>query len=65
MGDRGRNRTKAIGVLAVPLLGFLLALVVGFRYFELFEGVVAGLIILAIAGFIAYELWWKRSAGDQ
>ncbi len=65
MGDRGRNRTKAITVLAIALVGFLISLAIGYRYFELFDGVIAGLIILAVAAFIAYELWWKRSSGDS
>jgi hypothetical protein len=62
MGDRGRDRTKAVTVLVIALLGFLIALVIGYRYFELFDGVVAGLVILTIAGFIAYELWWKTNS---
>ncbi len=64
MTDRGRERTKAITVLAIALVGFLVALVIGYRYFALFDGVVAGVIILAVAAFIAYELWWKNSPGD-
>ena len=65
MGNRGRDRTKAVTVLAIALVGFLIALVIGYRYFELFDGVVAGLIILTIAGFIAYELWWKTNSEDR
>ena len=65
MGDRGRDRTKAITVLAIALVGFLGALVIGYRYFELFDGVIAGLIILTVAAFIAYELWWKKNSSDR
>lgn len=64
MTDRGRDRTKAITVLAVAFVGFLIALVIGYRYFETLDGVVAGLIVLTVAAFIAYELWWKNSPGD-
>jgi hypothetical protein len=64
MTDRRQARTKAIAVLAIALVGFLIALVIGYRYFELFDGVVAGVIILTVAAFIAYELWWKKSPGD-
>jgi type IV secretory pathway VirB2 component (pilin) len=63
-GSRGWNRTKAIAVLAFAVVGFLIALLVGYRYFELFDGVVAGLIVLAAAAFIAYELWWKTNSGN-
>ena len=65
MGERGRDRTKAVIVLAIASVGFLAALVIGYRYFELFDGVVAGAIILTIAAFVAYELWWKTSSGGQ
>jgi hypothetical protein len=65
MTDRGRERTKAVTVLALALVAFVIALVIGYRYFALFDGVVAGFIILAVAAFIAYELWWKKSAGDR
>lgn len=59
MSEKRRDRTKAVAVLVVGLVGFLLALVIGYNYFELLHGVAAGLIILAIVAFIAYELWWK------
>ena len=65
MGNRRRDRTKAVAVLAVALVGFLIALAIGYRYFELFDGVATGLIILAIAAFLAYELWWKSGEGDN
>ena len=60
MGNQARDRTMAIGVLAIALVGFLISLVVGFYFFELYVGVGAGLLILTVAGFIAYELWWKH-----
>jgi Mn2+/Fe2+ NRAMP family transporter len=53
-----------VAVLAFAVVGFLIALLVGYRYFELFDGVVAGLIVLAAAAFIAYELWWKTNSGN-
>jgi hypothetical protein len=56
MGDGGRDRTKVFMVLAVAFVGFLIALGIGYRLFELFDGVVAGLIILIIAAVIAYKL---------
>jgi len=65
MRDRRRDRTKAIAVLALALVGFPIALVVGYRYFETFEGVLVGLLILAVAAFVAYELWWKTSPEDN
>lgn len=64
MGERRRDRAKAIAILIVALIGFLIALVIGYRYFELFDGVVAGLLVLAIAAFIAYELWWKTGSDE-
>jgi hypothetical protein len=64
MGNRGRDRARAIAVLAFAVVGFLIALLVGYRYFELFDGVVAGMIVIAVAAFIAYELWWKTNSGD-
>lgn len=59
MNEKRRDRGKAIGILGIALLGFLLALVVGYRYFEVANGVIAGMVILGVAAFAAYELWWK------
>ena len=59
MSEKRRDRTKAVAVLVAGLVGFLLALAIGYAYFELLHGVAAGLIILAIVAFVAYELWWK------
>lgn len=61
MKGKRKDRTIAVGLLGLALLGFVGAIGFGYLFSEMWSGVGAGLLIAAVAGFFAYDLWWRNT----
>ena len=61
MKEKRKDHTLAVVLLLVALVGFVGAIGIGYNFSEMWSGVGAGLLIAAVAGFFAYDLWWRNT----